>query len=536
MIGSVSTRIAIAGPGFKEAAAMLCQEYYRVRLSPFDEQVFRAFVPRTHPLRRALEVIDWDAFYPLLARYYSADQGQPAINPVLMLKLEYLRYHQNLSDCQVIQRSETDIACRCFLQIGERDPLPDSSSLCIFRGRLGHEGFHEVFDKLIGMARERGVVKDRLRIKDASHVIANIAVPSTLALVARVRDRLLAAAQPFDAIRTEGERINIELVRERNAGQNNEQRLVARVTHLREILAWVDELPPPADADENQAWQALVEQRRLAHKILADREAPEAVDLTLSTVDPEARRSKHGQWYDGYLVDISMDADSELITQINVLAANGDEAADAVELVRREEEAHGNDVEMLSIDGAGFNGPVLRELEDPQGLAVNTIVPPPKETPTTTFTADDFVEDVEQGRVQCPAGKTSSYRQRDQRDHGWIHRFQRTTCEGCPLLGQCMSQTPRGKFGRTVRKNDYEPEYRRARQKATTEQYASVRAEHPKVERKLGEMLNRHGGRRARYWGTKKVLIQELMAGLATNVKRLVRLLCAPRAALGYGS
>ena len=44
-----------------------------------------------------------------------------------------------------------------------------------------------------------------------------------------------------------------------------------------------------------------------------------------------------------------MDADSELITQINVLPANGDEAADAVELLRREEQAHGNDVQALSM-------------------------------------------------------------------------------------------------------------------------------------------------------------------------------------------
>ena len=67
-----------------------------------------------------------------------------------------------------------------------------------------------------------------------------------------------------------------------------------------------------------------------------------------------------------------MDSDSEIITQINVLAANGDEAADAVELIRREEAAHGNEVQSLSIDGAGFNGPVLRELEDPEGLNVAT--------------------------------------------------------------------------------------------------------------------------------------------------------------------
>ena len=56
------------------------------------------------------------------------------------------------------------------------------------------------------------------------------------------------------------------------------------------------------------------------------------------------------------------------------------------------------------------------------------------------------------------------------------------------------------------------------------------------VERKLGEMLNRHGGRRARYWGTSKILIQELMAALATNVRQIVRWFCAPTAAAECGS
>jgi hypothetical protein len=265
---------------------------------------------------------------------------------------------------------------------------------------------------------------------------------------------------------------------------------------------------------------------------LADQENPEEGHRTLSTVDPDVRRGKHGDWYDGYVVDVLVDADSELFIEINVLPAGGDEAADAVQLVRQEEEAHGNDIAALSMDGAGFNGPMLRELEDPEGLAVDVYVPPKQEKSSAVFTPDDFVEDLERRHVKCPADKTSRYRQRDSRSRGWMHRFKRTTCEGCPLLSLCMTHPPRGPFGRTVTKSDYEAEYRRARQKATTPEYQEVRTEHPKVERKLGEMLNRHGGRRARYRGIDKVLIQELMAGFATNVKRMVRSLCAPTAAL----
>ena len=504
-------------------------------LSEFDRQVFGELVPRKHYLRRALELIDWDRLAGLLAGYYSPDQGRPSEVPVRMLKLEFLCYHDNLSDRQVIARAETDIAYRFFLQLSVYERLPDPSSLCYFRGRLGVEGFRRIFRDLVAQAREHGLVKDRLRIKDATHVIADVALPTTLALVAQVRDKLLAAAEPFDACRVAGERANLEVLRESSAGRSVEDRLVARVAHLREILAWADRLTPPAEAQTSRAWKKFRELRQLAHKILSDQEHPEGGQRTRSTVDPDARRGKHGGWYDGYLFDVLIDADSELFTEINVLPACDNEGADAVELVRQEEAAQGNDIAALSIDGAGFQGAVLRELEDPTGLAVDVYVPPKDEGEGNRFGPDDFAEDRERGVVRCPAGEESRYQQRDAKQSATIYRFHRQTCAACPLRERCLKKAP-GAFGRNVRKNDYEAEYHRARQKATTPAYEAVRGEHPKVERKLGEVMNRHGGRRARYRGRWKVLVQELMASTAANVKRMVQLLCAPEAAAIRGT
>jgi transposase len=478
-----------------------------------------------HPLRRALTSISWDGFRDGLASKYSPDQGRPGEDPVLMLKLEYLRYYSCLSDRHVIARAETDMAFRCFLQIGIGEPLPDPSSLCRFRGRLGVDGFRQVFRRVVAEAREQGLVKDRLRIKDATHVIANVAIPTTLKLVAQARDKLLAAAEPFAALRVAGERANLEVLRASCAGSNDQERLIARVTHLREILLWADELTAPEE--EHPGWPKFAAARTLAHKILADQEHPEQGDRVRSVVDPEARRSKHGEWYDGYMLDVLVDGDSELVTEINVLPANGHEAADAAELVRQEQQAHGNRIAALSIDGAGYKGPVLRELEDPNGLAVPTYVPPREPAASETMTSAEFVEDQEAGHVTCPAGQTSHYRQRDNQRMGWIYRFTRDVCAACPLVARCIGHTPTGTFGRTVRKSDYEAEYQRAQRRATTPEYAAVRKEHPKVERKLGEIMNRHGGRRARYWGCSKILCQELMATVATNVKRIGRLLCA---------
>ena len=501
-------------------------------VTSYDEQVFDLCVRPDHFLRRALETIDWEQFHEKLARYYSPNLGRPAEPPVLMLKLEYLRYQYGLSDNQVIVRAETDMAFRCFLRIGVGDSLPDRSLLCRFRGRLGVDGFRTAFHELVSQARAAGLVKDRLRIKDATHVIANIAVPNTLALISQIRDKLLKAAEPFDPVRTEGEKANILLLREAYTSRDLEERLVARTTHLREILAWVDELPPPGDSEKNPQWAKLVEVRSLAHKILADQDNPEAGDRTISAIDPDARRGKHGQWYDGYLVDILVDADSELITSVNVLPANGDEAADAIELVQQEEAAHGNDIEQLSIDGVGFQGPVLRELQDAAGLDLEVFVPPTKQVQTTTgFAAESFHENPEQGSLTCPAGQITTNRSRNRRDTAWVYQFAASTCCNCSLRNRCLANSA-AKSRRHVSVNDYQFEYDQARAKAGTAAYEAVRREHPKVERRLADMANRHSARRAQVRGHPKVLCQQLMAASTANIKRMVRLLSMPNAAL----
>ncbi len=45
------------------------------------------------------------------------------------------------------------------------------------------------------------------------------------------------------------------------------------------------------------------------------------------------------------------------------------------------------------------------------------------------------------------------------------------------------------------------------------------------MERKLAEIVRRHGGRRARYRGRGKVLVQFLVTAVVVNVKRMVKLL-----------
>jgi hypothetical protein len=102
---------------------------------------------------------------------------------------------------------------------------------------------------------------------------------------------------------------------------------------------------------------------------------------------------------------VMTDVDSELITMLEVLPANGAEARSAVALVRHVEQVHGNDVETLSIDGIGFKGAVLRELTDPEDLAIEVIVPPTDFQKSEGFLSTEFQLTEDGTRVTCP-GRT----------------------------------------------------------------------------------------------------------------------------------
>ena len=512
---------------------MLKAEYYTVP-TDIDRLVFDKLIPQDHYLRRLKAVIDFEPLRALVADCYAPGVGAPAEDPVRMLKLSLLQFQYDLSDSQVVRQAQVNVAFRFFLDLSVESALPVASLLSQFRTRLGTERFERVFNEILRQARAGGLVKDRLRLKDATHLIANVAIPSTLRLVAQTRAQLLSTAESFAAPEVAAPRAQVEVVRATTADLAEEQRLLARVTHLREIVAWGEQWQarlreaaaralPGVSEEHVAAFAAALE---LAHKVLNDR-APEAKDKLRSLVDPEVRTGKHGDYDDGYLLDVNMDADSELICALDVLPANADEAANAKPLIASEECAQGNDVASLSIDRIGYRGDVLAELSDAtDGPQLIVYVPPIDWTGPAPelFQPEVFTLNERRDEVRCPGGATT--RTRSKREHGWRFHFRPTQCRACPLRGQCLRPDARG--GRTVIKTNYEAQYRAAQQRAQTLAYQEVRREHPRIERKLADLIRWHNGRRVRYRGRLRVKVQYLLTAVVVNCKRIVKLLSLP--------
>jgi transposase len=501
-------------------APMLCDQ---------DLLIFDSLVPTDHYLRQVNATVDFESYRDPMAACYNLSDGRPADDPVVLLKIGFLQTHYNLSDREVLAAIQVNVAFRYFLNLALTDTLPHPSLLTVFRARLGATLYQQIFDGVVAQARTAGLVKDRLRLKDATHIIANVAIPSTLRLIAQMRERLLSTAEPFAPEQVAAERAHLLAIRTSTSDLSDEERLLARVTHLRQIVAWADQVrselePLPQNQEQSPGCCAFADALALAHKLLADRDDPDGGDRVVSIQHADARRGMHGSYFTGYLLDVAVDADSQIITALDLLPANADEAADATALIRHEETINGNDVQILSIDKIGFRGDLLRDWQNPNDLGLEVVVPPIRIAPTPYFMAQDFTHAAEARMLTCPGGMSTQRRTRNRVDTGWKYTFAREHCATCPLQAGCLKHLAKAN-GRIVVVNDYAAEYTAARQKVTTPSYQQVRREHRAIERKLAEVVRQHDGRRARYRGRARIRIQYLLTGLVINVKRMVRLL-----------
>ena len=233
-------------------------------LPEFDRQVFDIVVPANHYLRQVAERIDFERFRPRLIEAYSVGMGRPAIDPVRMFKILFLRFHYKLSDRQVMGRIATDMAFRWFLDLPLHEKTPNHTDGTYFRKRIGAERFTEVFQDLITQAREAGLVKDRLRLKDATHLIADAADVQPLQLAAQVRERLLRMATPFFADWVIEQRAQIETLRQTTAefaddegrDQDGDRRAFAHASACGTPWHWWTNCWPIVNRERRIAWPA----------------------------------------------------------------------------------------------------------------------------------------------------------------------------------------------------------------------------------------------------------------------------------------
>ncbi len=116
---------------------------------------------------------------------YCTDNGRPAISPALLAMATILQFRRNLSDREMERACMYDIEIKYALGLRLDERPFDHSSLGDFRKRLLDNGKEkEIFDRILSCLVEKSLIeKNEIQRIDATHVIADIAIPTMVTLV-----------------------------------------------------------------------------------------------------------------------------------------------------------------------------------------------------------------------------------------------------------------------------------------------------------------------------------------------------------------
>jgi len=149
----------------------------------FGTFLYAQILPKEHFLVKAKDAIPWERFTVKLLRHYKGggEYGRAAYEPAKMLRMLLLSYLYNISERDTEEFVTLNLAGKYFVGLGADEPAPDHSSLTTFKeriiGAVGIKGYEAIFNELLRIAMEKGIVFGQIHTVDSVHTIANVNLP-----------------------------------------------------------------------------------------------------------------------------------------------------------------------------------------------------------------------------------------------------------------------------------------------------------------------------------------------------------------------
>ena len=468
------------------------------------------------------------------AGLYHQKWGRPSVAPSLLATALVLQWHDRVSDDEARRRAAYDLQWKVSLGIPVEEKPFAKSTLQEFRAQLVvHEEQGKIFRRSLDLAKKRGRLKGKLRLAlDTTNILGRGAVKDTYNLLADgiVLVLRVLAEQAGVGLEAYGESrgydryvhgSSLKGEAEINWDDAGERRrflasIVADADRLlEEVRAARGQLPEGGSED-----RALVEAAGLLGRVLQqDVERREdgpalrqgvARDRMPSVHDPEMRhgRKSKAKRFDGHKVQVATDTESQLITDVAVLAGNAPDREQALAVVEASEVLTGCVVAETIGDCAYGDGVTRQQFADAGRRLVAKVA---AVTNQGRFPKTRFRIDLDAQTCTCPAGQVSHLRQRPK--SGPVFRFAASVCAVCPLRSQCV----RGRGGRTIQLHPQEALLQEARAFQASAAFRPYRALRQVAEHRLARMVQL-GIRQARYRGTAKTLFQAFMVAAVANL------------------
>jgi hypothetical protein len=261
-----------------------------------------------------------------------------------------------------------------------------------------------------------------------------------------------------------------------------------------------------------------------------DLEAGRKTPKVISRSDPAsawtAKANKRVQF--GYGLNYLIDNEHAIIVDVEPTPARTfDEVRATASMLERTKARFGLKPARLAADTAYGTGKFLDWLVG-QDIAPHIPVWDKGMHDDGTFSRSDFVFDVERDQYTCPAGKVlKQYRRnfavpRTDNAHDGIRKYRasKRDCQVCELKQRCCPNLP----ARNVLRSIHEEARDQARELAATPQFERSRNERKKVEMLFAHLKTTMRFERMRLRGLSGARDEFLLAAIAQNLRRMVRL------------
>ena len=287
-----------------------------IQFSDYSE-LYDLIIPQDNLLRRINDLVDFSFIQKELMDKYCHDNGRMAESPVMMFKYLLLKTIYDISDVDVVERSRYDMSFKYFLGMTpENTDLINPSSLCKFRKlRLKDKDLlNLLIGKTVGIAIEKGIIKSRTIIVDATHT-GSRSNPYSPIEILRLRSKQLRKSL-YEAD---------EAVKENLPSKNIDDELEHELDYTKALLDVVSSNPSLSEVPK------IRERLNMLKEVLSDIE-----DHYVTSKDEEARvghKSEDDSFF-GYKTHIAM-SDERIITAATVTSGEKGDGPQLEELVEQ---------------------------------------------------------------------------------------------------------------------------------------------------------------------------------------------------------
>lgn len=467
--------------------------------------LYALIIPPDNLLRRINDLVDFSFIYSELEGKYCHNNGRHAESPIRMFKYLLLKAIYDMSDVGVVERSMFDMSFKYFLGMAPEEGVIHPSSLTKFRKlRLQDGGLLDLLiGKTVSIALEKGIIKSKSIIVDATHTLSRSNPISTIDALRERSKRLRKAAYDAD-----------EGLKGSMPKKNEESCLEKELAYCKRLEAFIE------------GCSAIGSMPSVKERLRLLREASEDVREHLSlSKDKDAKighKSADSSFF-GYKTHIAM-TEERIITAAVVTSG---EKADGPELARLLAISQGNGIEVEEIIGdTAYSGKDNLELMGGQNIKVVARLNPVT-SQGRRKDGDKFDYNKDAGMFICPAGHMAIRKARhgkkgERRNQRQTYYFDVGKCRECPLKAGCYTPGAKTRTYSVSIKSGIHQEQSDFQETEYFKQKAKLRY---KIEAKNGELKNAHGYKRAISYGINSMQMQGAMAIFTVNLKRIIKLI-----------